>query len=272
MIKTKQCTRWLFLLLVPFSAFATDLASKLTIITTSSPCISYPRSLIIMISQYSMLRTIPEFQSLPKIIVCDGIRDPLQAQAYQEYKEKLKVVAATHPHFQNTTLVFCEEWKCLAGALKEAFEHVKTEYVLVHQDDFEFLKPLDLHGLLRAMDQNHNLKHVRLNSAPNPPFLGGPSVNDPGVDDKIEGGSAFPVLKTLRWSDNDHIARTDYYTDFVLPLIGDAKTFMEHVLNTAEHEDLKSDPSKHSKYGTFLYGTWGDGPFIYHLDRHSTAW
>ncbi len=261
-----------FLLFLSISVFASDLASKLTIITTSSPCVSYPRSLIIMISQYSMLRTIPEFQSLPKIIVCDGVRDPMQAKAYEEYKVRLRAIAATHPHFQNTTLVFCEEWKCLAGALKEAFEHVKTEYVLVHQDDFEFLKPLDLHGLLDAMDKNHNLKHVRLNSSPNPPFLGGPSVNDAGVHDQIEGGSSFPLLTTHRWSDNDHIARTDYYTGLVFPLIGEEKTFMEHVMNGAEGTDLNADLRNHSKYGTFLYGTWGDGPFIYHLDRHSTAW
>lgn len=254
-------------LLMPLGLFASE---KVTLITTISPCPSYPRTIFLEMSQYSFMRNIPNFEAMPKIIVCDGIRNPADAPAYEEFKARLQKLAASHPHFQNTKLIFCTEFKCLVGAVKEALKTVTTEYVFLHQDDFELVKPLDLDGLVAAMDENHNIKHVRLNSGMN--LLGKSNSYDRLIDDCIEGGTSFPLLRTGGWSDNDHIARKDYYEEFVMPTIGEEATFMEHIMNQLEMKDLGEDINRHTKYGTYLYGTFEEGPFIYHLDRKSSAW
>ncbi len=267
MLKQKIVFLLLSFLLLPLGLFSSE---RVTLITTLSPCQSYPRTIILEMTQYSFMRNIPNFIDMPKIIVCDGARNPADIPAYEALKSRLEKLVLTHPHFKNTTLVFCKEHKCLVGAVKEALESVKTEYVFLHQDDFELLVPLDLEGLVDAMDKNHNIKHVRLNSGVN--SLGKSNSFDRLIDDYIEGGCDFPLLRTGGWSDNDHIARKDYYEQFVLPKIGDEKTFMEHVMHPAELEDLAKDKRLHLDYGTYLYGTFDEGPFIYHLDRKSSVW
>lgn len=267
MLKQKALALVLGCLLFPLGLFASE---KVTLITTISPCLSYPRTIFLEISQYSFMRNIPNFEDMPKIIVCDAAKNPEDAPSYEEFKERLQKLVAYHPHFQNTKLIFCSEWKCLVGAVKEALKEVTTEYVFLHQDDFELVKPLDLDGLVAAMDANHNIKHVRLNSGVN--LLGKSNSYDRLIDDYVEGGTSFPLLRTGGWSDNDHIARKDYYEDFVMLKIGEEATFMEHVMNRAEMLDLASDIGLHTQYGTYLYGTFEEGPFIYHLDRKSSAW
>lgn len=257
----------LFVLFCPVDLFSMDVASKVTFITTTSPSVSHPRTIFIQMTQFSFWKNVPDFDSIPKIIVFDAPKKPEDKARYDQYKENMKKIVATHPHFKNTKLVFLEKWGCLVGALKEAFKHVKTEYVFLHQDDFELVKPIDLKGLLSAMDKNHNIKMVRLNSGIN--AVGLSNACDFHIDDYVEGGTTFPILRTPGWGDNDHIARKDYYDNFVFPTIGDKPTFMEAVLMKPCATEF---PQQHLKYGTYLYGPWNEGPYIYHLDRHSAAW
>jgi hypothetical protein len=252
------------------SLFSIDLSSKVTIITTCSPCPSYPRNIMLQISQYSLFKNIPQFESLPKIIVCDGPRNAMDAEAYNGYKESLKNLVAINPQFKNTKLVFCSEWQCLVGALKEALKEVDTEYMFIHQDDFALVLPIDLEGLISAMDQNHSIKMVRLgqlvNAVERNPY-------EHFIDSYIEGGSSFPLLRTSHWSDNDHFVRKDYYEDLIFPLIGDEKTFMEAKLMKAAADAFCRDPAEHIKiFGTYLYGKYNEGPYLLHLDRKSSSW
>ncbi len=267
MLKQKIVLFIVSIILIPFALSASE---KVTLITTLSPCQSYPRTIILEMTQYSFMRNIPNFARMPKVIVCDGAKNSADIPAYEELKIRLQKLVASHPHFQNTTLVFCSEHKCLVGAVREALKSVETEYVFLHQDDFELLVPLDLDGLVAAMDKNHNIKHVRLNSGIN--TWGKSNCYDRIMDDYVEGGSDFPLIRTGGWSDNDHIARKDYYENFVLPKIGEEKTFMEHRMHPAELEDIAKDIKAHLDYGTYLYGTFEEGPFIYHLDRKSSVW
>lgn len=261
------------LALIPLSVFAVDLSKKVTIITTCNPCPTYPRTIYLQISQFGMYKHLPQFFSIPKIIVCDGLRNPADKDAYDGYKENLRKLVANNPQFQNTTLVFCEEWKCLVGAVKEAMEHVETEYVYLHQDDFDLTLPVDLEGLINAMDLNHNIKMVRLNQSQNPAGFGLGRGTESYVDDYVLGGSEFPLLRTSIWSDNDHIARSDYYRDFIFPIFGDEKTYMEARLMHLGLLAYQQDPEEYSRiYGAYLYGTYNEGPFLFHLDRKSTCW
>ena len=261
---------FLWVSLIPISIFSIDLSSKVTIITTCSPCPSYPRNIMLQITQNSLYKKIPQFESLPKIIVCDGVRNSANENSYNQYKKSLQRLVEINPQFKNTKLVFCSEWKCLVGALKEAMKEVQTEYVFVHQDDFALIQPIDLEGLIEAMDQNHLIKMVRLGQGVS---TVGKNPYEQFLDDYVEGGSSFPLLATALWSDNDHFARKDYYESFIFPYYGDEKTFMEFKLMAAAHNAFHHNRKEYFEvFGNYLYGKFDEPPYLLHLDRHSSSW
>jgi hypothetical protein len=252
----------LFLLIVccSFTEEEMALADKLTIITTTSPLASHPRTAMLEKTQESLF-LVPALRGCKKIIVFDGVprQQRYRTLAYTLYIQNVERLLQESPYFQNTTLVINKEFKHLANSLRAAIEIVDTPYVFVHQHDFELIKPFNAIDLIRSMDQNPNLKHVRFTR-----FTNGPNWWDGPVDEVIEGGSLVPLCRTFGWSDNDHFARTDYYREFVLPKItwGGAMEWFLH-----DKVKIKED---HLSYGTYFYGPLGDGPYIYHLDgRHS---
>ncbi len=248
--------------------YGLDVPSKLTIITLVSPAKSNPRTILLELSQFSLTKNIPNFAQIPKIISFDGLRNPADKPTYDAYKKKVAALTRSHPHFQNTQLLFCKEWGHYAGSLREALKLVKTEYVFIHQDDLQHLQPLDLEGMLEAMDKNHNIKFVRFNNEIN--IQGRSNTCDRYVDDYIEGGSTFPLMRTSGWGDHDQISRTDYYVEEIFPFIGDVKMFPDGVMMGQAAGDFEK--GNHLRWGTYLYGGYGAGPFIRHLDRKSTVW
>ena len=237
------------------------LADKLTIITTTSPIPSNPDPTILIRSLDSFM-TVPGFKECPKIIVFDGIPNynMYLKDDYEQYKENVQILTETHPSFHNTKLVFCAEHRHLAHSLKEAVKHVKTPYIFVHQHDFKLVKPIDVIGIIRSMDENPLLKHIRL-----PRHQVKQTCWDFIVDEKIEGVSYVPLCRTYGWSDNDHFARKSYYDNFIFPKIK-GKRPMEVVINPIMRRATKADPALHHHFGTYLYGNYGDSRCIIHLD------
>ncbi|CDZ80963.1 hypothetical protein BN1013_01491 [Candidatus Rubidus massiliensis] len=241
-----------------------DTVSKLiTVITTTNPIPSIPSTTHIYPTQKSLFR-IPAFAKCKKIIVFDGIQSGYENRIadYQQYKCNIYRLTYTDPYFTNTQLVFCKEWGHLSGAITEALKHVTTPYVFIHQHDFILQKDFDLNGVIASMELNPNIKHVRLNRAPWNTYF---SDWDGPVDEVIEGGAFVPLCRCCGWSDNDHITRTDYYHNFVLPLCH--KEAMEWALHgrlKKAFEDYGYEG--HRPFGTYLYGNLNDGDYLYHTD------
>ena len=240
---------------------ADSLAEKLTIITTTSPIPSNPDPTILIRSLDSFMK-VPGFKECPKIIVFDGIPkyNLYLKDDYEQYKKNVKKLTETHPSFEKTKLVFCNEHRHLALSLKEAMKHVKTPYVFVHQHDFKLVKPIDAVGIIRSMDENPRLKHIRL-----PRHQVKQTCWDFIVDENIEGPCYVPLCRTYGWSDNDHFVRKSYYDDFIFPKIK-GKRPMEVVINPLMRKATKENPALHQVFGTYLYGKYGDGRCIIHLD------
>ena len=238
-----------------------NLRDKLTIITSTSALRSHPSTELLEITQSSLFK-MPGIKSCRKIIVFDGLhrRQRPLAEKYEQYKESVIELTKTNPYFADTKLVFCKKHKHLAWALQEAMEHVETPYVFVHQHDFQIKRQIDVAGIVRSMDENANLKHIRLPRRWNVAFR-----FDYHVDDVIEGPAYVPLTRTFGWSDNDHFTRKDYYDNFIFPKI--TKPWpMESFIHPLEEEMTKKDPKNHRIFGTYLYGKLGDGRYIFHLD------
>lgn len=234
------------------------LAEKLTIITSTSWIPSNPSTEMLEITQNSLF-IVPELRNCKQIIVFDGIPSSYHREAidsYELYIQNVERLVREHPDFVNVMLVINKEHKHLANSLKEAFLYVDTPYVFVHQHDFALIRPIDIMNLIKSMDENPNLKHIRINRLYN-------TANhfDGEVDEVIVGGSYVPLIRTFGWSDNDHITRTDYYHNFVFPKIvrNGAMEWFLHDRNKIEQE--------HLSYGTYIYGNLNESdPYLYHLD------
>jgi len=145
---------------------------------------------------------------------------------------------------------------------------VTTPFVFIHQHDFLLAKKINLSGLLQTMKEHLEIKHVRLNAYKRnrPRKAWGNHWNYDGkVSRAFEKSSKVPLCKAYGWSDNDHIARVDYYRDFVLPRCSFG--CMEWFLHPGLKQELKlRGKSAHEAFGTYLYGDLDDGYYIMHLD------
>eukprot|EP00906_Rhabdomonas_costata_P031674 RCo044707 len=100
------------------------------------------------------------------------------------------------------------------------------------------------------------------------------------MDAELPGPFFVPALRTEGWSDQNHIARRAYYTDFVLPYgstvpeefkrkVCRAGFFMECYMNkwwNAEFARLRNWSAVHEIFGTFIYGSIGDPKVTLHVD------
>lgn len=240
-----------------FTAEELELIGKVTLITTTSPIPSNPSTNMLEETQATWITKVPALRKVKKIIVFDGIPLPqrYRSLAYTQFILNCEQLAKEHPFFENTKLVVNRVHKHLANSLREAIMQVDTPYVLVHQHDFNLIRPFDFFNIVRSMDRNANLKMIRFNKFPNLP-----NHWDGKIDNYVEGGALVPLMRTFGWSDNDHFARTDYYTDFVLPKVT-WNGAMEWFLH--DQEKIKAN---HLEYGCYLYGASREEPYLHHID------
>ncbi len=243
-------------------------AELITVITTTNPIPSIPTTKHIYPSQKSLFQ-IPAFALCKKIIVFDGINPWFTRREadYEQYKKNVIALTESDPYFANTELIFCDQWVHLAGAIAEAMKRVTTPFVFIHQHDFVLTRPFNVGGVITSMLLNPGIKHVRLHVGHNTAYAG---WWDGPVDEVVEGGSCVPLCRTFGWSDNDHIARTDYYLNFVLPMCqhGAMEWFLQPAIQQAVSEQ---GASGHAPFGTYLYGEIWDGGYIRHTDGRE-AW
>lgn len=239
------------------------LSKSLTIIVLASPSPRHPDTGLILrtIDSLTLLGDV----SLTSIVIAhDGVNEKLQEDLkahYQEYQRRLKLDLASKP---NITIIQAPHFGHLSGNINHALKFVKTKYVLVVQHDLEFIRKIDIQNCLNALEMNPKIKHLRFNKLTNYPYVWdcNPRYRKFLYKEKNISiqGNTFSCIKTLGWSDNNHLTTTDYYLKLILPLVGHRKTFPENVAN------LASGVYNHRFLGTFIYGFLGDEQTIFHLD------
>jgi hypothetical protein len=253
------------------------LADRLTIITTTSPIKSNPSTAIIEASMESLF-CLEELRSCRKIIVFDGVdkeneaycrKDITKIQAdYQQYKENLIALIQDYskPHFQNTTLLFLEDFSHQAWALQEAIELVKTPYIYSHQHDIVITRPFDVIGIIRTMENNSKIRLIRACNGEN-----GPNYFDGPVDTYVEGPAFIPLVRTFRFSDSEHFTTVNFYKEMVFPRVK-GQNFAEHWVMEPNFKEMQQEIIRnHSQWGMYIYGGLGEPSCLEHLngrERH----
>lgn len=248
------------------------LADRLTIITTTSPIKSNPSTGIIEASMESLYR-LHDLRPCRKIIVFDGVdkkneiycrKDVKKIQAdYQLYKEN--IIALTQdpskPHFHNTKLLFLEEFSHQARALEKAMELVETPYIYSHQHDIVIIRPFDIRGIIRTMENNPNIRLVRACNGEN-----GPNYFDGPVDTYVEGISFIPLVRTFRFSDSEHFTTVNFYKEMVFPKVK-GHNFAEYWVMEPNFEKMQEEIIRnHAQWGMYIYGRLGEPTCLKHLD------
>lgn len=209
--------------------------------------------------------------STPIFLVQDflrpGVSSESQRAAYQKYLEGLADLQERWPLL---SVVPLGRWGHISGGLREVIGRITTEFVLVAQHDFEFVRAVDLPLLLEVMRANSELRHVRFNK-------NALTVVDWDAEyeyrNKIKSrrdfihefvyghaGAEMRFVRTLAWSDNNYVCSTDYLRTVVLPLVGQNRVPPEHVLNPLGRVQ------NHSVLGTFIFDRVDAPPVIRHLD------
>jgi hypothetical protein len=260
-------------------AFDTSsLAHKVTVITTTSPIKSNPRTDMIEATQQS-LHMIPALRDCKKIIVFDGFNEggygsiphkSLQdiKEDYVEFKRRMQQLVddPNNIYFKNTELLFLDEFQHQAWAVRAAMEHVTTPFVYIHQHDFLIIREFDVVNMIRTMEDNLTVKLIRVcNGENNPNYFDGP------VDTYVEGTSYVPLVRTFRFSDCEHFTTVKYYHDVVFPRVH-GKCFAEFWMMEPGFKEHQQEMLKnHAYYGMYVYGRMGEPTCLHHLDGRQSV-
>ncbi len=234
-----------------------------TVVVTASPIPSHPSNEIL----FETLDSLGNLGLDPntKIIVAhDGVRPDLLTSfvetRYREYIRRVTVRTSSMPNVHVSTL---PTWGHLAGNIAHALEFVDTPYVLVVQHDLPFVRPCPVHRVIQAMSSNSEIQHVRFNRFPS--AYAGADASTPkrrrflkSYEFETPSGSVT-LIRTLIWSDNNHLCRTEYYRNTILPLIGRRKRPPEIVSGLVSRRT-------HKIFGTYVFADSLEEPMISHLD------
>jgi hypothetical protein len=150
-----------------------------------------------------------------------------------------------------------------AGAVNHLFKKLQSEYYFHLEDDWLFLKPIDLNAAMDAIKNNKNIHNIRFSKE----WIRKPGhgmekslakKNElyllPGREVNIGG---INLIETCIWSLNPHVARA---------------SIVKQLLNIPEDINPEAFLSKRyfnvfSPPGLYIYGRYGDSPYVRDIGR-----
>lgn len=254
---------------------------SVTVIITASPVVSHPRMTMIrnVVNSLSFAKWEGKgaHKSCPIILAHDGVMPPDQILGNIEerkcirlendwnYQQYLKSLSHWAESQDNVEVVVRPEYGNLIGNVRHAMEFVKTDYVMICQHDLPFVRRFNLSSIVEDMQKHEILKHVRFNKRSNSVYIDRFDGKDKAMFGTVYTTEKNEYTYTCAWSETNHITATSYYRDVILPECGEAKSYMELIINP------KSTAETHDKYGTFIYGNTKNPPMIRHLQGRLKA-
>jgi hypothetical protein len=239
-----------------------NIANKLSVVVTGNLIPSHPS-----ITQIKTVIESLDFLNLDlntKIILThDEIKPEVKQtlrhaeQRFAAYLKNLQDYCDNECRYKNIQIVKREEWGHLTRTVQTGLAYVETEYILLLQHDLPFITNIDIYALLGAMINNKEIKHLRFNRKENLPTCWDGGETGYKVAEYLEAFkevefNGIKVCKTLAWSDENHLASKEYYETVVFPdcAVETTYTYMEGVLH-------RKNPDNPSRYGTYIYGAYG---------------
>lgn len=171
---------------------------------------------------------------------------------FKLYLQNLQKFIEDKPNFKITV---CKKHLHLTGSIRNAFQLIKTPYVLVIQHDLPFIEHFDINKIIEDMKNNPEIKYIRFNKRENIK-KGFDAINNLfGYQLKSKN---YTYTKTPAWSDNNHLCLSNYYRNIVLKECPDGQPMEFELQGKIVNEEL------HKKYGTYIFGEIGFKKMILH--------
>lgn len=243
---------------------------EVTIIILAHPVKSHPSTELIE-KAYNSLAHLGLGKRVKVIIAHDAPKKNLAKDRILDFNHYLENVKIFFKSEVNVTILANRKHEFLSGNIKKALGLVKTPFVLIMQHDLAFCSDVNIPALIEVMKSNDHIKHVRFNKRGN-------SVRE-GWDFYIKARAEFirqfdfqttkgdlSLLRTLAWSDQNHLTTVNYYKNLVLPLCGRFKVYPEDMLNPFTR------PGLFSTFGNYVYGNLSTDATIEDLDGSKGRW
>jgi hypothetical protein len=222
---------------------------KLTIIITCSFIPSHP-------SIYHIKKVIEslEYTKYKKDTPIILAHDYNSSDNYLLYLKNLKEYISDK---SNIKIVVRESHGHLTGNIRNAMIYVNTKYVLIIQHDFQFIRKFNINKIMKDMDKNIILKHIRFNKRKT--IKKGCDRLNNLFGKKIKCDN-YNYIRTPGWSDNNHLCPTKYYKNVILKECKDGEPMEKYLIKKSINKII------HQRYGTYIFGNLNEEPYIYHSD------
>ncbi len=236
---------------------------ELSVIITASPIRSHPSTHMISTVIDSLAR-LGITENVPLILAHDGLPPGSTSEIRKRYEEYLAILANLIKDRPKAQITILDEWGQLTASLRKAMNCVATKYVLICQHDLVFTKKVNFQQALQVLRTTPKVRHIRFNLQHNRPYsfdthprtrLKSYREERFGVDNNM-----ISLVRTIGWSDNNHLTTRGYYDEIVFPMVGTRKVAPEHVMN------LAATKRTHRFTGTYLWDGLGAEPYLLHLD------
>jgi GTP:adenosylcobinamide-phosphate guanylyltransferase len=220
-----------------------------SVIITASLIISHP-SIEIIKRVIESLKYIHMDNDTPIILAHDYSND-------SRYLEYLKNLQNYISDYKNIKIVIRDSHGHLTGNIRNAFNEINTEYVLIIQHDLPFVRDVEIEKVIEDMKNNPELKHVRFNKRKNIKAVSD-ALND--LFGKQIQSKNYTYTRTPSWSDQNHICHSNYYRDIILKECKDGRFMEWYLIRKSINEDI------HNKYGTYIFDELDKPAYIRHID------
>ena len=242
----------------------------LTVVVLAHPVRSHPKTSLID-KTLDSLRFLKLDPGTRVVISHDYPSRKLDKKRKEDFHAYLNILFDKFSSSKDYLVTTTPKHSFLSGNIRHSLKFVNTKYVLFVQHDLAFAANVNIHALLSVMESSSEVRHVRFNKRPN-------NIKE-GWDFRLESRRDFvqlqtwstnlgelQLLKTLAWSDQNHISSVSYYKDLVLPLCASYKTYPEDMLNPFTCREL------FGLFGNYVYGGYDSQAYIEDLDGSKGRW
>lgn len=167
-------------------------------------------------------------------------------------------------------------WIGLAGLVEMFLSELQSPLLLNFQHDWEILKPerIQTDKLLFAMQYRPEVQCVRFTKRILP-------QRRRGVDRRYFETNEYgvPLIGTDGWGDSPHFATKEHYVRHVLPYLShdvgeDGRYGVEGPVYRQYQLDIRNKGLSvaQREWGSFLYGRFGEEPYLNHLGGLARTW
>jgi hypothetical protein len=176
------------------------------------------------------IRAYPDLRDAEILIMVDGVRAEQEHRrpAYEEYTRRLIDLCNWSPDFRGCLPVVFDEHLHQGMMTRRTLELVRTPLLFFCEHDMWPEGPIDFAGLARAMHNRDDVKVIRLYRDAEMYH----SHREMLLDETRQDIEGVPLVRTIQWSQNPHLAKTDLYREIITQHFGQrSRTMIEDVLH-----------------------------------------